>query len=732
MPATTSGRVEAALAYAGLGLRVLPVHGPAGSGGCDCRLGPTCPSAGKHPWTNDWPTAASTDPRVIRGWGSRWPNANIGIATGRESRAVVLDVDRRSGGLEALDALESEHGPLPETLVVHTGGGGKHYYFRYPEHDIRSAVICPGVEIKSDGAFVVAPPSVHVSGGEYQWEDEIGPGQGVIAGFPAWLAALAGSYPSTNGHGADGPGEMPLLPEGARNDALTSLAGTMQRRGMPPDAIRSALYATNEAKCVPPLQPEEVDSIVDSVGRYPPEPAAVPGATADVHNSDLGNARRLVAAHGADIRYVPPWKGWLVWDGVRWRRDETGLVMRRAKKVATELFKEACNISDPDVRKDRIRFALRSEMEPRLRATMELAKSEPGIPVLPKDLDTDPDLLNVANGTLDLRSGELLAPGRDRLLTKLAPVRYDPGARCPLWESFLDRIFEGNSRLIDYVRRAAGYSLTGSTEEHVFFLLYGTGQNGKSTFLEVLRHVLGDYAQQADFTTFLESSHERVRNDVARMFGTRFVTAIEAKRKCTLDEAVIKQLTGGDVVTARFLYGEFFEFQPAFKVWLAANHKPEITGTDEGIWRRVQLVPFTVSIPKPEQDLGLKAKLWEEAEGILRWAVDGCLEWRRVGLSAPPEVTLATTAYRADSDVLAGFLADHCVLGPGQSVGASELYATYVIWADQQRGEGKLSQRALSSALEERGVLKDRGGGGGRVRYLGIALDGVEEADLKV
>jgi putative DNA primase/helicase len=730
MPATGSEWVEAALTYAALGLRVLPVHGPAG-GVCDCRRGASCQRPAKHPRINDWPTAASADPKVIRGWGDRWPDGNVGISTGRASGIVVLDVDRGSGGLEALDALEDEHGPLPDTLVVHTGGGGKHYYFLYPKHDVRTTVICPGVEIKSDGAFVVAPPSVHASGGEYQWEDEIGPGQGLMAEPPEWLATWRHPQLSANGHGPRQAGEMPAIPEGARNNTLASLAGTMQRRAMPPDAIRAALHATNAAQCVPLLSTGEVDGIVDSILRYAPDPAAVPGPTVDAHKSDLGNARRLVAAHGADVRFVPPWKKWLVWDGFRWRLDETGRVMRRAKKVATELFREACRTDDADARKDRVRFALRSEMEPRLKAMLELAKSEPGIPVLPMDLDTDLDLLNVANGTLDLRTGERLEPTRERLLTKLAPVRYDPDARCPLWESFLDRIFEGNTRLIDYIQRAAGYTLTGSTDEHVFFLLHGLGQNGKSTFLETLRYVVGDYSRQSDFTTFLESKSERVRNDLARLFGARFVTAVEAKRRCTLDEAVIKQLTGGDVVTARFLFGEYFEYQPAFKVWLAANHKPEIAGTDEGIWRRVQLVPFTVSIPKPEQDLGLKAKLREEAEGVLRWMVQGCLEWRRIGLGTPPEVTFATSAYRADSDVLAGFLADHCVLGPGLSVGATELYAVYVIWADQQRGEGKLSHRALSSALEERGILKDRGGGGGRVRYLGIALDGVEEADLK-
>ena len=729
----TNALLDAALAYAELGWPVLPVHGVSEDGTCTCSKGKACPSPGKTPHIKGWPEEASTDPETIRSWWGKWPHANVGVLTGGRSGLVALDVDRRHGGMEALSALEEEYGPLPETLVAHTGGNGRHYLFQLPEERISSKDLCRGVEIKSNGSFIVAAPSRHESGGEYQWEDEADPSSSEIAPLPFWVLGLV-VLPthSTNGRRAPHVIEMPDIPPGARNDTLVSLAGTMQRRAMPAEAIRSALHAVNRLKCSPPLPADELERVLQSALLYRPDASSVPRASGlEIHNTDLGNARRLVEAHGADLRFVPPWKTWLVWEGNRWRRDEDGAVVRRAKKVVNGLYAEAGRDPDPEARKSRARFALKSESEPRLRAMVELAKSETGIPIQPGQLDANPSLLTVTNGTIDLRNGELLPPCRDHLITRLAPVRYDPKARSPRWESFLAKIFDGNEGLIRYLQRAVGYSLTGSTVEQVFFLLHGTGQNGKSSFLEAVRFILGEYARQTDFTTFLESKSDRIRNDLAGLVGARFVTAIESKQKSRLDESAIKQVTGGDTISARFLFREFFEFLPAFKVWLATNHRPDIRGTDDGIWRRVVLVPFNVAIPEAERDRSLGEKLQDEAGGILRWAVEGCLDWQKHGLGAPPEVTSATGAYREDSDPLGGFLRECCVFGSSQRVGATDLYQTYVSWADRQRGEEPLSQRSLSASLEERGILKDRKGPKGRTRYLGIGLEGVEEADLK-
>ncbi|GJM43880.1 MAG: ATP-binding protein [Gemmatimonadota bacterium] len=713
--------LNAALGYVAQGYPVLPVSSP--------HMGRNGSSPGKTPLIKDWPNAASSDDGTIQEWWRKWPQANVGIVMGKRSGVFALDVDAGTEGAEQFAALLELHGELPDTVISQTGGGGTHALFRN-DPPVPSLVLTPGLEIKSDGTYVVVPPSSHFSGRDYEWRDFEGLGSREIAVAPGWLLDLVrnrSARPETRHRSPAGP-----IRHHDRNNTLTRYAGAMRRVGVSDAGVQAALEAENATRAETPLDQAEVLRVARSSGRWQPDQDAERFARwGDVHDSDLGNAKRLVMAHGKDIRYVPPLKTWFCWDGVRWSKDEKGELYLRAKDVVTQLIKRARKTTEPEKRRRLVLFALRSENEPRIRGLIELAKTEPGVPVLPEQLDRDPWLINVANGTLDLRTGQLRDPQRSDLMTKAVHLQYDSTTECPRWLAFLDRIFEGNTRLISYIQRAVGYTLTGCTDEQVFFLLYGTGANGKSRFLEALRHALGEYARQTDFTTFLESKSERIRNDLARLTGARFVTAIEMKRSGAMDEAFIKQATGGDTVTARFLHKEFFEFLPAFKVWLAANHKPEIKGTDKGIWRRVQLIPFTVSIPPEEQDKKLCVKLQEEGEGILAWAVEGCLEWQRNGLGTPPEVTAATDSYREESDALAGFLYECCVVDEGRTVGSTDLYQCYVRWADQQRGEQKMSRQVFSRALEERGISKDRKEGGGRVRYRRIGLNGVEEARLK-
>lgn len=267
-----------------------------------------------------------------------------------------------------------------------------------------------------------------------------------------------------------------------------------------------------------------------------------------------------------------------------------------------------------------------------------------------------------------------------------------------------------------------GYSLTGHTSEQVLLLLYGIGANGKSTFLETVRALLGDYATQADFTTFLKRESDGARNDLARLVGTRFVSAVEAEAGKPLAEALVKQLTGGDTITARFLFREFFDFRPAFKLWLAANHKPTITGGDHGIWRRMRLVPFTVTIPEAERDAKLTSKLAAELPGILAWAVRGWLAWRAAGLGLPPEVQAATASYRDEMDALGPFLDEATAAVDGARITAKELYEAYEAWC-AANGERPRSQKGFAMSLRERGFEAVKGSKGVRC-WSGLALGG--------
>lgn len=446
----------------------------------------------------------------------------------------------------------------------------------------------------------------------------------------------------------------------------------------------------------------------------PLEEADSSGASVMVtaHLTDVGNGERLVARHGTRFRWCEAWGCFLVWDGKRWAKDGEGQVVKWAKDTIKALYGEAADMADDTLRKAFYQHAIRSENDARLRGMMHLAQSEPGIPVKPEALDTNPWLLNLGNGTLDLRTAELHPHRPADLITKLAPVEYDALAECPQWRGFLDRIFEGKAELIAHLQRALGYALTGITREQCWHLLYGTGDNGKSTLLRTVIDLFGDYGTWTPTQTLLAKRYEGIENDLARLKGARLVGAVETGDGRRLAEALVKQMTGGDGITARFLYSEYFTFTPEFKLFLATNHKPEIRGTDWATWRRVRLVPFTVAIPEAEQDGELPEKLRAEFPGILSWLVDGVLAWQRDGrLGQPDAIRQATAEYRASMDVVGGFLADRCESNPRAWAKAGDLYRAYLEWCEEGK-EDAVSQRKFGEALGERGYTRKPGTGG--------------------
>lgn len=438
--------------------------------------------------------------------------------------------------------------------------------------------------------------------------------------------------------------------------------------------------------------------------------------------TDMGNAERLAALHGADIRHCHGTTRWYVWDGKRFEEDDSGAIVARTKETIRTIYIEAAAADDRIQRKAIAKHAQSSENASRITAAISLARSEPGIPVKVAELDHDHWLLNVSNGTIDLRTGKLRKHKQDDLITKMADVVFEPSAQCPQFLAFLDRVMDGDQSLITFLQRAIGYSLTGSTSERMILILYGEGKNGKSTLLEVIRSMLGDYALRTPTETLLQKRDQGIPNDVARLRGSRFVSASEAEEGQRLAEAKIKDMTGGDTISARFMRSEYFDFKPTFKIWLSTNHKPVIRGTDRAIWDRIRLVPFLVRIPPEEQDKHLHEKLMTEAPGILAWAVRGCLAWQTDGLTEPEGVTNATEGYRDEMDVTGGFINDLCVVGPSESATAYELYSAYHKWCEAS-GEFWVSKTEFGKRLNERGFDSVRGSGKKRpATWLGIGL----------
>jgi len=501
----------------------------------------------------------------------------------------------------------------------------------------------------------------------------------------------------------------------------------------------------------------DVLAMVPPIGRLPttyhPSPNGMtPTARINPDNllTDTYNARALVRDHGQDLRYCYPSKSWLVWTGTHWQRDTNGTVLRLAKQTVRRLAGQADTLTDDQAVAALLTHVKRSLSTAALKAMVESAQSEEGIPVQPEDLDTDPWLLNCTNGTVDLHTGTLRPHRQADLITKCLPVASDADAQCPTWERFLWRIMGGTitpdkpdmdagelenrrqaddraTRLITFLQRAIGYSLTGDTREQCLFLLHGSGSNGKSTFLEVLQALLGDYAASTPSASLLaKDRHDGIPNDIARLRGARLVTAVEIGEGKRLNEELVKRLTGQDTLTGRFLFAEFFDFQPEFKLWIACNHLPTIRGTDHAIWRRIRLIPFTVTIPDDEQDKQLPAKLRAELPGILRWAVQGCLDWQREGLGTPQEVSAATKAYRDSMDVLGAFIDECCAVKDYAKIKASALYAAYEQWC-KDNAEQPLVQRNFGLQLSERGYERYRNQGAHWWR--GIGLPGQDRKD---
>jgi putative DNA primase/helicase len=451
-------------------------------------------------------------------------------------------------------------------------------------------------------------------------------------------------------------------------------------------------------------------------------PAAGDGATREAFpRTDAGNAELFARLYGDRLRFDHRRKRWLTWQGQWWTPDSDAEVVRLAIEAARRRYEQGASIDDLKEREAEARWSIAGESRMRIEAMLSLAKAAKPIADAGERWDADSWVLGVDNGVVDLKAGRLRMGRPDDRMTMHAAGSFYSDAECPRWEAFLQEVFGGDEELIDFIWRAVGYSLTGDTSEHCVFICHGAGANGKTTFLSTLRGVLGAYGHNMPFTTIEMQGRSSVPTDVADLAGRRFVIATETDERTRLNEARLKALSGGDPISARHLYSSYFEFKPVAKFWLAVNHKPRVEDDSYGFWRRVRLVPFLQTFKGGSADKRLDQKLRAEADGILAWAVRGCQEWQKRGLEAPDVVQMATDQYQQESDPLAAFLADQCVVTAAAVASASALYKAYRGWAEEQglRPWEVLSSTRFGRRMGERFEKRHRDNGN---VYEGVGL----------
>lgn len=714
----TLSLLDSALTYAARGWPVVALHTPI-NGGCSCGKA-TCDSVGKHPrWDAQLlPSglkSATTDPGVIKVWWTLWPDANVGVVTG--SDIWVLDVDPQHGGDLSLEGLIAQYGTLPETIEAITGGGGSHFLFTRPAVGIRNrANFAPGLDTRGDGGYIVAAPSLHQSGKHYEWR--LSPDDTVLADAPQWLldlvvrqAAAPPPQSSTNGHAVLPKRTLNYIVFGAqkgdRNNELYHAAQQCYAAGYTQAEADQMLRGRAKQDGLDDLEIDKtITSAYQSVHVSGPaqNPQAPVGTSVLItaHHTDAGNAAALAAVYGDDLRYCHTRGKWLIWDSQRWKLDDDGEASRRALATIQARLQAA-----GQQHRALARWSLVSESTGKIRALLEAASSRADLATTIDLYDRDLFLAGAPNGTLDLRTGQCRPSDRNDYLTMRTGAFYDPLATCPRWLQFLDEIFANDHNLISWIQRAVGYTLTGDTREEVLFLCYGSGANGKSKFLEVLGRLLGDYAATASFETFNAERRSEQTNDLAALAAKRLVTAIETDEDRRLAEARVKMVTGGDLITCRFLRQEFFTYKPQFKVWLAMNHRPIVRGRDRGIWRRIRLIPFTQSFEQ-HPDQRLFGKLVAELPGILNWALEGLMDWQRQGLGTCAAIDAATDTYRREMDDVGQWIEEEIIDDPQGVLVAVDGYADYHLWSRNRGDRFPKTMHAWGRVMGERGYQSAR------------------------
>lgn len=473
---------------------------------------------------------------------------------------------------------------------------------------------------------------------------------------------------------------------------------------------------------------EDVEPVEDSYPDYDHFKVMTEDDLRAIHqfiDTDFGEAYALELLYSERLRFVVGVK-WIIWTGMRWRRDTKRAIVQFGHMVsairleaALLMVKDAVGDAERDKAIARVRYAHGRGNLPMIERMLATAATMPKIVMEDDELDRDIFKMGVKNGVLDLERGVLIDPHPEQYITRRTEIPYFPDATCPTWERFLLDVFKGDEELIDYVQRCLGYALTGDIREQYIWFAYGSGSNGKGTFIEIVSSLMGEYASSILFNSLMSGGESDKNDDIAGLRGKRFIFASESERGKKLNEARVKKMTGGDTQRARHLYGEWFEFMPEWKIWVMTNHKPVIQGTDRGIWRRMRLIPFTASF-EGAADLQMPKKLRAELPGILAWAVRGCLKWQDSGLGLPFVIAEATEDYRQEMDTLGTFLRERTVKDPAVHCHAAMLYSTYKTWALANGLDHPMTTMGLKRALEERGFKQEHTKTGNIWKSLGL------------
>jgi len=697
-----------ALEYASRGWCVIPLFPLDAQLQCTCNS-KDCP--GKHPFLRDWISLATRQETTITGLWKDHPNRGVGIITGKRSDIVVVDVDPRNGGNEGLAVLIKQHGPLPETYTVETGGGGLHYYFEYPKdtNGVLSCKLGVGIDFKANarsmngGHFVVAPPTLHPSGERYRVKHNC-----QLAKLPDWILATCTQIQLD----ATSKGIPETIPIGETHETLKRVLGRFRHAGLLKQEALDKSRELNRTHCERELPDQELMELVDAVYSY---------NRTNYTCDDIGNLNRFTNDHKNTLRYVNDASIWLVWLINHWQPQfHEHFITKKCIESIEQMKGDADLIPDPAVRDAVEAWARRCRFEPRIAALHKLCPSAFELWTATQELDQDPLLLNCLNGIVDLSTGRLSPHDRSKMCTKIVNVPYIPSAKSEMWERFLEEADEHDKAQKNYMQLAAGYSCTGFTDEEVLFFIHGPGGTGKTTFVESIRCVLGEYAKVVRPQVFLDdtTASGNASPAIAKLLGARFVASSEMPRGQRLSGWAIKALSGGDTVTARHLFKEEFEFQPKFKIWLTMNELPTFHHKDTGMKRRIIPIPFTFVPKQPNAEMKRAFKLdLKEQQAILAWMVEGARRWikgEHLSANTPSRIIESRKDYFSNVNPIEMWLKSAFTdvpYGEKRTLKSASLFSALKSWCELMHISltdiGVSNDRQLGDMLKELGYNKD-------------------------